>query len=241
MRNLAPGASIALNVTNDVFLSGSPARSLYQEKLLIALAERLGLYRMDTFVWADASKAPGPIAWSSKKRVQLRTGYETIFWLTNDPQNVYSNNQRVLKPHSERHKKLIAKGGEKRTAVYGDGANRISPGNFAKPTAGAIPSNVLNFGHRCRTQDAVRKYAREQGLPIHGATFPLSLAKFLVEFLTEKDQLVVDPFAGWFTAPLAAEITGRRWVASERNLQYVEGGRYRFQDCDGFSAEHCLT
>ena len=51
---------------------------------------------------------------------------------------------------------------------------------------------------------------------------------------------MVDNFAGWFTGPLAAELTGRRWVASERMLQYVEGARRRFMGFAGYSDAHLL-
>jgi DNA modification methylase len=241
VKNLVPGGSIALNISNDVFIPGTPARALYRERLVLALHDRLGLFKMDTLVWDDASKAPGPIAWASKERFQLHVGYEVVYWLTNDPTRVFSNNQRVLRPHTERHLKLIAKGGESRVASYGDGANRLSHGSFGAATAGRIPTNVLRFGHRCHSQQGVRAYAKEQGLPVHGATFPLALAKFIIEFLTEPGQMVIDPFAGWFTAPLAAELTGRRWIASEKMLQYVEGGRYRFKDFEGYSQSHRLA
>lgn len=241
MKNLLPGGSIALNITNDVFIPGTPARSMYPERLVLALHDRLQLFRMDSMIWADSSKAPGPIAWASKKRVQLHFGYEKIIWLTNDPMQVFSNNQRVLQPHSPRQRKLIAKGGESRTGTYGDGANVISPGAFGRPTDGRIPTNVLAFGHRCHSQNELRKYAKATGLPAHGATFPLSLARFLVEFLTEPGQLVVDQFAGWFSGPLAAEMTGRRWLASERMLQYVEAARFRFKDFEGYSDDHRLA
>lgn len=231
---LAPGGSLALNITNDVFLSHSPARSLYLERLIIALHDRLGLHLMDRIVWADASKPPGPIQWASLRRTQLNSGYEPVYWLTNDPSRVFSNNQRVLQPHTPRHERLMAAGGERRRTNYGDGAYRLREGAYGRPTAGRIPKNVLQFGHRCRSQDEPRRKAEAAGLPVHGATMPLSLAEFLVEFLTEQGQLVVDACSGWFTSALAAERKGRRWLGTEQMLEYVLGAGYRFEDARGF-------
>jgi len=48
--NLRPGGSICLNVSNDIFEERSPARSIYREKLVIALVERLGLHKMDELI-----------------------------------------------------------------------------------------------------------------------------------------------------------------------------------------------
>ncbi len=238
---LVPGGTVTLNISNDTFIAGHPARSTVKERLVLALCDSFQLYKVDEAVWSNPSKAPGPIAWASKERFLLNTGYEPILIFTNDPTRLFTSNQRVLQPHSERHLRLIAKGGEQRTGSYGDGANRIKPGAFANPTAGKIPKNVLTFGHKCPSQTGLRKHVAAEGLPAHGATFPLALAKFLVEYLTEPEQVVVDPFSGWFTAPLAAEMTGRRWMGSEKHLQYVEGARYRFKQFEGFSAEHKLA
>ena len=237
MRHLVPGGAIALNISNDIFLSGSPARSLYREELVIALHRRLSLFKTDTLIWADKSKAPGPIQWASKQRFQLNTAWEPIYVFTNDPLRFRGNNQRVLQPHSERHLRLMARGGENRTTNYGDGANRLRPGSFSKVTAGRIPKNVLNFGHRCHDQNELRKIAADKGLPVHPATMPLALAKFLVEYLSEKGDLVADLFSGWLTTAAAAQELGRRWIASEAVLEYVFGASHRkeFTTAPGFS------
>ncbi len=88
--------------------------------------------------------------------------------------------------------------------------------------------NVLEVGHRCRRNNAVREYMRDQGLPTHGAPMPYALADRLVRFMTEKDDLVVDPFGGTLTTAQAAEENGRRWITSEQVLEYIQGGRSRF-------------
>jgi len=237
VRNLVPGGSICLNVSNDIFVSGSPARSLYRERLVLALHDRLGLHKMDELIWLNPSKAPGPIAWASKKRVQLNVAFEPIYWLTNDPHRVRSDNRRVLQPHSKDHLKLIAAGGETRDARYGDGSNRISKGSFGNATAGKIPRNVITSGHRCARQTPARNAARDAGLPVHGAAMPFAVADFLVKFLTVKDDLVVDPFAGYFTTAEAAESNGCRWLGTDLHHEYGYAGSYRFEHCEGFKRE----
>ncbi|WP_045861847.1 winged helix-turn-helix domain-containing protein, partial [Teredinibacter purpureus] len=77
VKHLKPGGSIALNISNDIFLKGLPARSLYLEKLTIQISERFGLYLMDRLIWLS-NKPPGPTYWASVNRVQLNTGYEPI-------------------------------------------------------------------------------------------------------------------------------------------------------------------
>jgi len=196
VRSLVPGGSICLNVSNDIFLKGSPARSLYRERLVLALADRFGLSKMEEFPWINPTKCPGPIRWASLERFQLSVGWEPIYWFTNDPKLVKADNRRVLQAHTEAHLKLIRDGGENRITSYGDGANRLRKGSFGRATDGRIPKNTLTFAHRCRDQSVARSYARSNGLAEHGAAMPLKLAQFLVEYLCPKGELVVDPCAG---------------------------------------------
>jgi DNA modification methylase len=240
VKNLVAGGSICLNISNDIFEPGSPARSLYRERLVLALHDRLGLWKMDELIWSNPSKAPGPIAWASKKRVQLNVGYEPVYWLTNDPHRVRSDNRRVLQPHSERHLQLIAAGGENRNASYGDGANKMREGAFGNATAGKIPRNVIHAGHRCSRQTPARNAARDAGLPVHGAAMPFALADFFVKFLSEPGDLVVDPFAGYFTTADASESNGRRWIGTDLHYEYPYAGSFRFDSCEGFERELCV-
>ena len=237
VERLVPGGSICLNISNEIFEPGSPARSLYRERLVLALHDRLGLHKMDEIIWHNPSKAPGPLQWASLARVQLNAAWEPVYWFTNDPHRVLSDNRRVLQPHTEAHKRLIERGGERRTGSYGDGANRVRPGAFAAPTEGRIPRNVFSVPHRCPSQREVRALAKRTGLPCHGATMPLELAKTLIEFLTAPDHLVVDLFGGWGTTAVAAETTGRRWVIAEKMLAYVRGAAERFRTAEGFALQ----
>ncbi|UDM18957.1 site-specific DNA-methyltransferase [Vogesella sp. XCS3] len=234
IKNLMPGASVCINLSNDIFLPGVPARSLYLERLTIALCDRFGLYKMDMIPWVNLSKPPAPIAWASKKRVQLNTGYEPVLWLTNDPHKVRSNNRRVLEEHSERHKALLARGGEQRTAEYGDGAYKLRPGSFGGMTEGRIPKNVLMRGHVCRDGAQYKEDAERLGLPSHGAAFPLAIPDFLIRFLSEPEDLVVDPFGGTIKVGMAAERLGRRWMVSEWILQYIRASAERFRIFPGY-------
>lgn len=244
VRNLALGGSICLNVSQDVFEKGSPARSMYAERMLIALHDRLGLKLMDRLIWENPSKPPGPIIWASKNRVQLNVGYEPVYWLTNNPSLVRSDNRRVLQEHTEKHLKLIRSGGEQRDASFCDGAHTIRAGkSFANETVGKIPRNILKFSHSCKNKRDANKAAKKLGLPTHGATMPLELAKFLVSFLTGNgdDELVVDNCGGWNTTGLAAEMLGRPWLTTEIMGEYVLGGAERFRGFEGFASSDAIT
>lgn len=240
VRNLVAGGHIVLNVGNDIFMHKSPARSLYIERLVLALHDRLGLSLMDRIPWVNTSKSPGPTYWACVNRVQLLSAHEPIFWFTNDPSRVRADNRRVLEAHTQRHLALLQSGGENRTAQYGDGAYRIRPGSFGTMTSGKIPRNVIQRGHVCADTKAYRQFAHEKGLPTHGAMYPTSIPDFFIRFLTEPDDLVVDPFGGTVKTGLAAERLGRRWLVCEWILQYLQGGAGMFRNFPGFSIHPAL-
>lgn len=232
---LAEDGSLALNVSNDVHLPGSPARSTYVERLVLEICDRFSpMFLMDRLIWQNPAKMPGPIQWASKTRQQLNTGYEPILWFARNPLKVKSNNNRVLEPHSERHLKLMQSGGEQRETCYGDGAYRLKVGSFGTMTEGRIPKNVISRGHRCAHGVRHRQAAIDLGLPTHGAGQPFSIPEFMIRFLTEEGDLVVDPFAGRGMTSLAAELNNRAWMAGEINLEYIRTGAELFRGRPGF-------
>ena len=237
VKNLIPGGSVVLNVSNDIFLKGSPARSLYRERMVLALHDRLGLFKMDELVWHNPCKPPGPMQWASKKRSQLNVAWEPVYWFTNDPYKVRSNNQRVLEPHTQKHAATIAAGGSLTERVNCDGAYRVKRGAYANDTPGRIPRNLITIRHNCVDQEAYKAFCRDTALPVHGAAMPLTLASKLIEFMTVPGDLVIDPFGGSFTTARAAEAAGRRWISTELMAEYVIGAASRFSTYPGFEAD----
>ncbi|WP_283166058.1 DNA methyltransferase [Vibrio campbellii] len=126
---LADGASICLNVGQDSFHKGMPARQTHIERLIIEM-EDAGLWLVDRLIW-QSNKAPTPYAWTSLNRHMLKASFEFCLHFTNNPLKLQSNNQRVLLPHSDRHKAFVRNGGTRTAAVNSDGAHRKSVGDYS--------------------------------------------------------------------------------------------------------------
>lgn len=229
IKNLTDEGSIVLNVGNDVFEAGMPSRSLYRERLVLALCDRFGLHKMDEIPWVNLSKAPGPLYWASINRQQLNVGWEPVYWFANNPLKCKADNRRVLQPHSEKHKKYLAAGGGKSDTkrTNGDGAYSIRDTSFSNSTEGKIPKNVYIRGHRCADQERYRRICQERGIPTHGAPFPLEMADFFVKYLSEKGDIVIDPFCGSGTLVKAAENNERKWIATDVMHEYLYGSALR--------------
>lgn len=228
IKNLVDGGSIVLNISNDIHLKGLPAKSLYKERLVLALNDRFGLFKMDEIPWINTSKMPtNPYA--TKDKIVMRPAWEPILWMCNNPKAVRSDATRILKPHTKKHLAYVRKGGAKKRYENGDGAYVIKEGAFANETSGALPQNVFMRGHRCKETNAYHLTCKELGLPRHAATFPADLPRHFIQFLTEKGELVADPFGGSLTSVSVAEALQRRWISTDITWEYLRGGGERFE------------
>lgn len=226
---LADGASVALNVGQDSFVPGMPARTTHLERLTLAMCDE-GMHLIDRIIWGS-NKAPGPYMWTSEHRYLMTNSYEFVLWFSNNPLKLMSNNQRILVPHSETHKKFVASGGTRKAAVNSDGAHRKRVGAYSKTdlSKGKLQTNYLYVANRCTHNEMVNRYAREHGLPVHGAKFPYKLAEKLVRFFVPEGAFVVDPFGGTATVGEACEANNRRFAIIEPILEYVKQSFVRFR------------
>ncbi|WP_175762242.1 site-specific DNA-methyltransferase [Burkholderia anthina] len=239
LKNLRPGGSICLNLTADAYEPGTPAQSIYFERLVVELRDRLGLWKMNDVIW-EGSKPPGPTHWACVNNVQLVWAYEHVLWLSNDPARVRADNRQVLEPHTDKHRRFVAAGGIQRRASYGDGAHQHRPGGFSQQTPGSLPRNILKRGNRCADTLQYRDDAENLRLPVHGAMMPLSVPDFFIRFLTQPGDLVVDQFAGTIKTGMAAEKLQRRWICIELMLDYIRAAAERFRACAGFELHSAI-
>jgi len=88
----------------------------------------------------------------------------------------------------------------------------------------------------------IRKTPEETALR-HPAIFPIALASRLIEsFTTAQERLVLDPFAGVGSAPLAAMLLGGKGIGLEIASEFVSLSRRRARLLNGAAGEaifHC--
>ena len=61
---------------------------------------------------------------------------------------------------------------------------------------------------------------------------PRDIPEFFIKFLTEENDLVIDPFAGSNMTGAIAEQLNRKWIGIEINRTYAEGSKGRFEIID---------
>lgn len=230
-RVLTDDGSFVLNIGGS-WNPGSPTRSLYHYKLMIALVEELGFHLAQECYWYNPAKMPVPAEWVTVRRVRIKDSVEHVWWLSKStfPK---ADNRKVLRPYSADMLRLAKKG--VKATVRPSGHNITS--SFDKiDSGGSIPSNVLEdqvasemlVSGNNSANDSYTKRCKESGIKIHPARFPNALPEFFVKLLTDEGDLVVDPFAGSNTCGAVSERLGRRWIAIETINEYLEASKFRF-------------
>ena len=230
-RILADDGSFVLNIGGS-YNKGTPTRSLYHFKLLIALVEEIGFHLAQECFWFNPAKMPTPAEWVNVRRMRIRDSVEYVWWLSKTPWPKADNTQ-VLREYSADMIRLNKRG--VRATVRPSG--HLIKKSFNKIDAGgSIPANViedaiafdmLKFGNNA-ANDAYLVGCRGANIKPHPARFPAALPEFFTRFLTTKGDVVLDPFAGSNTTGFVAESLGRRWLAFEEVEQYLAGSLFRF-------------
>jgi len=219
-RALKNDGSFVLNIGGS-YNAGSPTRSLYHFRVLLMLCDEIGFHLAQECFWYNPAKLPSPAEWVNVRRIRIKDSVEYVWWLAKSPMPK-ADNRSVLVEYSEDMRRLLRRGYRAKERPSG---HKIT--NKFTDRGGSIPSNLLERGNNESNSEYIR-LCEAKGLKPHPARFPAALPEFFIKFLTDAEDLVVDPFAGSNTTGAVAEQLHRRWLAFEVEPKYVETSRLRF-------------
>lgn len=222
-RILKEDGSLVIDIGGS-WIKGQPTRSLYHFKLLIMLCEEVGFHLAQEFYWWNPSKLPTPAEWVTVRRIRVKDAVNTIWWLSPSPYPKASN-RRVLQPYSDSMKDLLKNGytAKKRPSGH-DISEKFSVNNKA-----AIPPNLIALPNT-ESNSYYLRYCAAHDIKPHPARYPAGLPEYFIRMLTEKGDLVVDPFAGSCVTGEIAERLGRQWICVDNVEEYLEGAIGRFNE-----------
>jgi site-specific DNA-methyltransferase (cytosine-N4-specific) len=233
---LTDDGSIVIEIGN-AWEQGRPEMSTLPLEALLAFKKAAELHLCQHVISHNPARLPGPAAWVTVKRVRLKDSYTHVWWLSRTP-NPKADNRKVLLPYGKDMQALL------RAQSYNAGkrpsGHVISKTGFLHSHGGSISPNVIDLEAAQHVPNSLlrytgtawdakyRKYCVEHGLEPHPARMQTDLIAFFVQFLTDRNDIVVDPFSGSNTTGAVAEKMGRRWVSVEADERYVEGSIGRF-------------
>lgn len=222
-RILKENGSLVIDIGGS-WVKGQPTRSLYHFKLLIMLCEEMGFHLAQEFYWWNPSKLPTPAEWVTVRRIRVKDAINCIWWLSLSPYPKASN-RRVLQPYSDSMKDLLKNGYKAKKRPSGHDISE----KFAVNNRAAIPPNLIALANT-ESNSFYLRYCTEHGIKPHPARYPAGLPEYFIRMLTEKDALVVDPFAGSCVTGEVAEKLNRRWICIDAVDEYLEGAIGRFDE-----------
>ena len=239
---LTDDGSIVIELGNS-WVSGQPIQSLLHLHSLIDFLENenAGLKLCQEFICYNPSRLPSPAQWVTVNRIRTVDSFTRLWWMSKS-EYPKADNSRVLRPYSKSMLKLLKK------QDYNSGKrpseHNISEGSFLSDHGGSIMPNVIeleavdedrdvrlphNFMSysNTRSNDQFTIECKNKNIEIHPARMPYQLPEFFIKFLTDENDIVLDPFAGSNTTGVSAELMGRKWVSLEIKQEYAEQAKIR--------------
>ncbi|MDE2950484.1 MAG: site-specific DNA-methyltransferase [Chloroflexota bacterium] len=220
-RVLKPSGSLVIDI-GGAWNAGTPTKSLYHYELLLMLCKEFDFHLAQEFFWWNPSKLPTPAEWVNVRRIRVKDAVNNIFWLSPSPFPKASN-RRVLTPYSKSMEGLLEAGYRAKKRPSGHDISK----NFSTDNGAAIPPNLIAVANTESNSHYLR-YCNENDLPVHPARFPALVPEYFIRFLTDCDDLVIDPFAGSCVTGEVSERLNRRWICSEIEDKYLLGAKGRF-------------
>lgn len=242
---LKPDGSIIIELGN-AWEPNRPVQSLLHLESLMGFTQnpKTNFRLCQEFICYNPSRLPSPAQWVTIKKIRVIDSFTHVWWISNSDYPK-ADNRKVLRPYSNEMKNLL------KNKHFNVGKrpsdHKINTKSFAKDNSGSImpnfielepiirqkalrlPKNVFSIANTS-SNDFFLRTCRERGIPPHPARMPLELASFFIEFLTDPEDVVLDPFAGSNTTGFCADKLKRNWISIEICKDYAEQAIVRFED-----------
>jgi site-specific DNA-methyltransferase (cytosine-N4-specific) len=240
---LSNTGSLVIEIGN-AWKPNRPVQSTLHLECLLGLAKNSDLRLIQEFMIYNPSKLPSPAQWVTVNRIRVVDSYTHVWWLA---KNDYpkADNTKVLRPYSKSMQQLLKK--QQYNSGQRPSEHNISEKGFLKDNGGSIahnffelenldydrnvrlPHNVLSFSNTI-SNDFFLKTCRKRSIIPHPARMNQGIVNFFIEFLTDENDLILDPFGGSNTTGYCAEKLKRRWIVSEVDEKYAKQSLIRFED-----------
>lgn len=223
-RVLKPKGSFILNIKEHC---RNGERETYVLELILALKKQGWLW-IEEYCWYKKNSYPGK--WPNR----FRDNWERCLHFTK--QKKFKMHQDAVKvPIGEWAKPRFKSMSKNDFIRYVSGTNSKfgrNVSNWLKKRK-VYPHNVLVFEEENYIEPTTLLHiATECSNRNHSAVFPLELPTWFIRLLTQKGDVVLDPFAGIGTTAIAAKLLGRKYICIENSEEYVIEAKATIEDLE---------
>ena len=190
------------------------ARSIYVMDLVCQIVRNTDGTLLDRYIWAKKSGLP--MGRTYPNHCCLDDKVEYLFHFVKTRKHFKYNMDDVRVPYTEGTLRRMESAVGLQKAVGDDGISEIKKRQVEPNSLGKIPTTVFDF----RTSGTIRGSK-------HPAAFHPDLPRWFIKWLTDKGDVVLDPFMGSGSTAVASKEENRNWIGFELNDSYAELVRYR--------------
>ena len=242
---LKPNGSLVIEMGNS-WEKERPIQSILTIKSLLQFLENpdANLRLCQEFVCYNPARLPSPAQWVTIERIRAIDSFTHVWWMANSDYPK-ADNRKILRPYSKSMRKLLKNG--EYNAGKRPSEHSISEKSFLTNNNGSIAHNVIEIEaiekdkelrlpysmlsiSNTKSNDYFMRRCREENITPHPARMPLELASFFINFLTDENDLVLDPFGGSNTTGFCAEKLKRKWITIEVKEGYGVQSLIRFEE-----------
>lgn len=256
---LTDDGSIVIEIGN-AWEANRPVQSLLHLESLLSFVKKSNLNLIQEFICYNPSRLPSPANWVTVNRIRTVDSYTHVWWLAKSDYPKADNRKilrpyskgmlDLLKRQNYNIGKRPSGHSIGKTSFLKDNHGSIAhnllefepiesnrtarlPNNITEFVSlvekELLPTNVLSLSNT-NSNDYYSIKCRELGLTRHPATMHPALIAFFTQFLTDENDIVLDPFAGSNTTGYIAEKLKRKWIGIEVLEDYANQSIIRFQD-----------
>jgi DNA modification methylase len=203
-RVLKPSGSFILNINDKLH---KKQRSIYVLDLVVRTVRETNLQLYDRYIWSKKTGLPT----GGDKRLNDRIEY--IFHFVKDVDKFKCFPDRIRQPYKGSPSRYNRPRSLKKI-VDENGLATFNKKLLAANPLGTIPGNVFDF-HTGSALRTTKKYGT-----LHPAPFHPVMPTFFIKWLTDTNDLVLDPFLGSATTAIVAKQMNRNWIGFELNENY---------------------
>lgn len=212
-RILTPDGSFILNIGNK---TDNRQKSLYVMDTVTAIVRRAKLPLHDEYFWFKNAMPTG-----SEKRLHNEVEFLFHFIKTVGEFKCYSD--RIREPYTDTSLKMIKNIKFSNNKIVQEDGTTLKPEkkrrNPPNPL-GKIPNNIFTF--------PTASTDKHKGITVnHPAPYHRKLPEWFIKWLTDVDDVVLDPFIGSGTTAEASIILGRKYLGFEINDTYLKLAQYK--------------
>ena len=197
------------------------------------------------FICHNPASLPSPTRWAAIKKIRLVDSYSHLWWFSKSDYPK-ADSKKILRPYSKSMKNLLKN--KKMISRKHPSGYKMNKRSILKDNGGALMVNFIDVDkafdmEELRLPEASMRFSNTDSSSffykeckalgikkVHPARMSMRLAGLFIEFLTDENDIVYDPFGGSNTTGYCSEKLNRKWITSEIKEEYESQSMIRLSE-----------